>query len=64
MAIIFYAFYTTLQIKCPHEYKYAKDKEIINREILISKIWAFRRSLNTTMHLFNKETEKVGHFSA
>ena len=33
MAFIFYAFYATLQIKCPHEYKQGKDKKTINREI-------------------------------
>ena len=32
MAIIFYAFYTTLQIKCTHDYKQRKDKKTINRE--------------------------------
>ena len=37
MAFIFYAFYATLQIKCPHEYKQAKDEKTINREISISK---------------------------
>ena len=53
-----------MNIKNKKKKKKRKEKKTVNREIQSLKLEFSSRSLNNSMHLFHKEIEKAGNFSA